>query len=137
VKEAIETMQGGGPADFREHCLVVAAQMLRLAGQGERWTDESAARDQLIQHLDGGQALDKFRLLVESQGGDVAMVDLPERLPQADIVATVEATQGGFIGQVSAIKIAEAAFGLGAGREKKGDALDLAVGLEVLVKVGD
>jgi thymidine phosphorylase len=65
------------------------------------------------------------------------MVDLPERLPQADIVATVEATQGGFIGQVSAIKIAEAAFGLGAGRETKGDALDLAVGLEVLVKVGD
>ncbi len=137
VAEAIETLNGGGPMDFRAHCLEVAGYMLRLAGQGKKWTEPEAVRELLVSHLDGGQALAKFRLLVEAQGGDVRMVDDPSRLPQARFVETVNADQQGYIANVAALEVAVAAFELGAGREKKGDAIDLAVGIKVHVKVGD
>ncbi|MBZ0296026.1 MAG: pyrimidine-nucleoside phosphorylase [Anaerolineae bacterium] len=137
MAEAIETLQGGGPSDFREHCLQVAAYMLRLAGQGQRWTDESEARALLDEHLDNGQALAKFRQMVAAQGGDVEMVDDPSKLPQATYQVDVTADEAGYIAQVSAKAVALAAFELGAGRERKGDPIDLAVGVKVHVKVGD
>jgi pyrimidine-nucleoside phosphorylase len=137
VAEAVATMNGAGPADFRAHCLAIAGYMLKLAGRGERWTDERKIQDQLVRHLDDGSALAKFRQLVEAQGGDVTMVDDPSKLPQASIKESYTAPQKGYIAQVAADEIAWGAFELGAGREKKGDPIDLAVGLEVHVKVGD
>lgn len=137
VVEAIETLNSGGPADFRAHCLEVAGYMLRLAGQGKKWNDPDAVRELLVKHLDNGQALAKFRLMVEGQGGDVSMVDNPSKLPQARFVETVNAAHAGYIAHVSALEIAIAAFDLGAGREKKGDPVDLAVGVKASVKVGD
>jgi pyrimidine-nucleoside phosphorylase len=137
VAEAIDALNGGGPADFRAHCLEVAGYMLRLAGQGKKWSEPDAVRELLVSHLDGGQALAKFRLMVEGQGGDVSMVDDPSKLPQARFVEMVNAAQEGFISHVAALEIATAAFELGAGREKKGDPVDLAVGVKAHVKVGD
>ncbi|MBI1259824.1 MAG: thymidine phosphorylase [Chloroflexi bacterium] len=137
VREAIAALNGAGPADLREHCLALAGYMLKLAGRGKQWTDADAVRQELARHLDDGSALAKFRLLVGAQGGDVAMVDDPEMLPQASIKETFDAAQAGVIAQVAADQIAWGAFELGAGREKKTDSLDLAVGLEVHVKVGD
>lgn len=137
VAEAIETLRGGGPADFREHCLQVAGYMLQLAGQGEQWADSDAVRDLLAGNLDNGQALTKFRMLVEAQGGDAEALDDLSRLPQARLMETVEAQESGHIAAVSALTIAQAAFELGAGREKKGDPIDLAVGVQVHVNVGD
>ncbi|MBZ0303305.1 MAG: thymidine phosphorylase [Anaerolineae bacterium] len=137
VAEAIETLHGGGPDDFRAHCLEIAGYMLRLAGQGARWTDAEAVRELLIRQLHNDAAFDKFRLLAEAQGGDVRLVDHPRRLPQAAHQEILYAAEAGFIGQVSALDIANAAFELGAGREKKGDPIDLAVGVRVHVKVGD
>lgn len=135
--EAIESLRGGGPADLREHCLVIAGHMLRLAGRGQKWQDEGDVRHLLEHHLDNGKALDKFRQLVQAQGGDVTMVDDVTKLPQASLIETVTAERAGFIAKVDANPIAWAAFELGAGREKKGDPLDLAVGLKLHVKVGD
>ena len=137
VAEAVETMCGGGPDDFRQHCLKVSACILQLAGQGEKWTDEAEVMALLEQHLDNGQALDKFRLLIGAQGGDVSMIDDPAKLPHAQIIEQVKADRDGYIERVSALKIAQAAFELGAGREKKGDPIDLAVGVQVHVNVGD
>lgn len=137
VAEALETLGGGGPPDFREHCLEVAGHMLRLAGQGEKWTEAEAVRDVLVDHLEDGRALAKFRQMVAAQGGDVGMVDDPSKLPQAEIVQMVKADTAGFVAQVGALAVALAAFELGAGREKKGDPIDLAVGVKVHVKVGD
>ncbi len=136
VQEAIATLSGAGPADLREHSLLIGAFMLRLAGRGSRWTDEAETRKQLETALDDGSALAKFRLMVEAQGGDVAMVDDPDLLPQAAIVEIFAAPQTGVVAQIAADDIAWAAFELGAGREKKGDPIDLAVGLMVRVKVG-
>jgi pyrimidine-nucleoside phosphorylase len=137
VAEAIAVMRGEGPADFREHCLELAGYMLRLAGQGEKWQDAAEARALLEHNLDNGQALAKFRLLAEAQGGDVSMIDDPAKLPQANLVETVYAAQRGYIARVSALTVAQAAFELGAGREKKGDPIDPAVGVRIHVKVGD
>jgi pyrimidine-nucleoside phosphorylase len=137
VAESIETLRGAGPSDFRDHCLQISAYMLRLAGQGGRWTDPAEVRSLLEGQLANGQAFAKFRQLVAAQGGDVAMVDDPSKLPQATIIENFLATRSGYIGQMDALEIALAAFELGAGREKKGDPIDPAVGLRVHVKVGD
>lgn len=137
VEEAIDALNGAGPVDLRLHCLALAGHMLKLAGRGEKWTDEDEVRRLLARHLDDGAALAKFRQMVGAQGGDVSMVDDPAKLPQASIVETFDAPESGYVAQVAADEIAWAAFELGAGREKKGDPIDLAVGLKVHVKVGD
>jgi pyrimidine-nucleoside phosphorylase len=137
LKESIACLHGGGPADLREHCLALAGYMLRLAGQGKKWTDDKEIRALLIDQLNNGQAFAKLRQLVIGQGGDVSMVDDPSLLPKAPIVDTVTAVRGGYVSQSAAEEIAIASFELGAGREKKGDSIDFGVGLEIHVKVGD
>lgn len=137
VAEAIETLRGGGPQDFREHCLAIAAHMLKLAGRGDRWTDPDDVRALLVGQLENGAAFGKFRQMVEAQGGDVRMVDDPSLLPSASIVETLTAPASGCVQRVNANDVAHAAFELGAGRETKADAIDLGVGVVVHVRVGD
>jgi len=134
VREALATLRGGGPDDLREHCLTVAAQMLMLA-KVER--SPQGARVRLEAALSDGRAFEKFRALVQAQGGEVAAVENPDLLPRAVLVETVPAPRTGYLSQVHAAEVGKAAVALGAGREKKGDVVDLAVGVEVLHKVGD
>jgi pyrimidine-nucleoside phosphorylase len=134
VNEAIETLHGRGPADFREHCLAIAGHLLHLAGAA---ASLRAARALAEAALGDGRAIEKFRQLVQAQGGDVAAVDNPDHLPRASLVETVAAPRSGYLRLVDAAEVGQAAVELGAGREKKGDAIDLAVGVEVLHKVGD
>ncbi|TVR18555.1 MAG: thymidine phosphorylase [Anaerolineaceae bacterium] len=138
VAEAIHTLRGDGPADFVAHSLEVAAHMLYLAEAGAgRPADIDAARGALSAALDDGRGLDKFRQMVSAQGGDPRMVDEPSLLPQAAQTITVTAPTGGYVARVAARPIARAAFLLGAGRERKDDKIDPAVGVRVAVKVGD
>lgn len=137
VVESIDTLRGEGPSDFTAHCLTVAEAMLRLAGRGRRWTVPEQTRAELDLKLHDGSALGVFRRLVEAQGGDLGMIDDPSLLPQAKIVVPVVADAGGAVQQVDAMGAARAAFDLGAGREKKTDDIDPAVGVKVFVKVGD
>ncbi len=137
VEEAIRTLRGEGPTDFLEHCFFFGSEMLKLAGRGEKWTDDAENRVLLESKIKNGDALAKFRLLVESQGGDVAMIDDPSLLPQASIIESYTAKQDGYLSQVEAMAAARAAFELGAGREKKTDNIDHAVGVKVYVKQGD
>src|SRR5574341_1253974 len=76
VREAIETLQNGGPRDFREHCLEVAGHLLLLAGSART---RPAARAQLEAALSGGSALAKLKQLVAAQGGDMTVVDVASR----------------------------------------------------------
>jgi len=134
VREAIETLHDGGPADFREHCLVVAAEMLVLAGkaadpeQGKQWAADAIA---------SGAAWQKFRILVEAQGGDVRAVDDPSRLPRARLIETVPVPADGYLQEVNAAEVGLAVVDLGGGREKKEDEIDRAVGVVTHHKVGD
>ncbi|MCA9915626.1 MAG: pyrimidine-nucleoside phosphorylase, partial [Anaerolineae bacterium] len=137
VKESIETLCGNGPADLVEHCLVIAGYMLRLAGRGERWTNEDQVRELLMEKLNNGEAFERFREMVSTQGGDLSMVDDPSLLPQAKFQKTLHASETGSVSQVAADHVAQAALILGAGRMRKEDAIDHAVGVEVFVHVGD
>ncbi len=134
VIEAIETLKGGGPADFREHCLHIAAHMLVL---GKRAQDLSQARQMAEAAIASGAALEKFRVLVQAQGGDVSYVDDLSKFPRAKFIEEVKAPRSGFISQVHARTVGEAAVALGAGRAKKSDPIDHAVGFLIHKKVGD
>jgi pyrimidine-nucleoside phosphorylase len=134
VKEAIVILHGGGPADFREHALEVAARMLTLAGVTG---DAASARTLCEARLADGSAWEHFRVLVRAQGGDVSVVDDPARLPAASLVETVLAERSGYIRTVDAETVGLTSMGLGAGRTRKEDPIDYGVGVEVLVKVGD
>lgn len=134
VREAIETLRGGGPADFREHCLTVGAHMLLLS---RKVRTLARARTVLEEALVSGQGLAKFRQLVKAQGGDVGQVDNPDRMARARLIRVVPAGRGGYIAEMRADEIGMASLELGAGREKKGDPIDHAVGIIVHRKVGD
>ncbi len=134
VKEAIDALQGGGPEDFREHCLHVSAYML-LVGQRARDLDEG--RRMAEKAIADGSAFEKFRVLVQAQGGDVSYVDQPDKLPQARLVETVPAPRSGWLSEIDARTVGEASVALGAGRAKKSDPVDHAVGFMILHKVGD
>jgi pyrimidine-nucleoside phosphorylase len=132
--EAIDTLHGYGPADFREHCLHVSAHMLKL---GHRVSDLPEGRRLAEAAIASGEAFDKFRVLIKAQGGDVSFVDNPQKFPKAKFVHVVKAERSGYLSQVHARLVGEAAVRLGAGRNRKGDQVDHSVGLIVHVKVGD
>jgi pyrimidine-nucleoside phosphorylase len=133
LAEAIETLHGRGPADFRLLVTTLAGHMLAL---GDKAATPDEGRQQAERALDDGSAWEKFRQFVIAQGGDARAVDEPARLPHAANVQDVPSPRGGYLHTVSAIAVAETAVKLGAGREKKGQAIDLAVGVICHVKVG-
>ncbi|ECP9681113.1 pyrimidine-nucleoside phosphorylase [Listeria monocytogenes] len=134
VKEAIDTLKGQGPADLTELVLVLGSQMVVLAKQAET-LDE--ARAKLIEVMENGAALEKFKTFLSNQGGDASIVDHPEKLPQAKYQIEVPAKSSGFVSQIVADEIGIAAMILGAGRATKEDEINLAVGLMLRKKVGD
>ncbi len=133
MKEAILTLRGEGPEDFVAHCLEVASEMLVL---GKRAGSKAEARAMAEDALANGGGLEYLRKLIEAQGGDVSYIDHPEKLPVAPLRVNVEAPRAGYVAEVHARTVGETAVGLGAGRMKKGDPIDPAVGISVLVKVG-
>jgi len=134
VREAIDTLHGGGPADFREHCLIVASHMLNL---GQKAPNLQFARQMAEEALESGQAWTLFRQLVHAQGGDLAYVDDPERLPRAALVETVSAARAGYLSGINAREVGETSVELGAGRARKEDPIEHSVGIVIHHKVGD
>ena len=134
LKEAIDILHGGGPADLYEHCVVISSHMLVL---GEKADTLEAARQMVVEAIAQGRAWSKFRELVHAQEGDLRFVDDPHRLPAAALVETVPAPQNGFLLAQDAREIGETSVGLGAGRAKKSDPIDHAVGIVLHHKVGD
>lgn len=134
LREAIETLHGGGPADFRQHCLNVAGQMLLLAGQAQT---EAEARSRLEGLLDGGAAWAKFRDWIAAQGGDLQAVDEPTRLPSARLGRDLPSPRAGYVAGLDAEQVGLASMLLGGGRARKGDVIDHAVGVVLRTKIGD
>jgi pyrimidine-nucleoside phosphorylase len=134
VIEAIRTLQGGGPADLREHCLAVAGVMLVLAGKA---ADLDQARGSLARALDDGSAWRKFVEWISAQGGDRAVLEAPRLLPRAAWVEEVPSPRAGYVAELDAYQVGVTGVLLGGGREKKGDDIDLAVGIVHHKKVGD
>lgn len=134
VKEAIETLQGRGPADLTELCLVLGSKMLMAADKAD---SEEQARSRLKEAIDSGSALQLFKQFVAAQGGDSAVIDNMELLPAARWQINVRAKGSGWISAIDADEIGTAAMLLGAGRAAKEDTVDLAVGIVLKKKIGD
>jgi pyrimidine-nucleoside phosphorylase len=144
VIEAIETLHGGGPADFRQHCVDVATEMLRLARahvpgvSAAHVPGTSEVPGTLVAAtLDNGTAWAKFRQWIAAQGGDpssgsgeaLQAMDDPTRLPRAPIIRPLIAPRGGYVAAVDAREIGFTVVDLGGGRARKGDPIDPAVGV--------
>jgi pyrimidine-nucleoside phosphorylase len=134
VKEAISTLKGGGPADFWAHCLEIAGHLLLLASAA---TTLEEAKQLATAARDDGRALDKFRLLVEHQGGSASLVNDPTKLPVAKYTDSIYASQSGYIVGIDAGAIGWSCLNLGGGRAVKTDLIDHAVGMVIPTKVGD
>jgi pyrimidine-nucleoside phosphorylase len=134
VREAIETLQGGGPQDLVEHCLVISAHMLLLSQKVDTLVEARAAAERALVQ---GAAMEKFLALVSAQAGDISMVKEPDRLPSAPVVHRLQASRDGYVSLVHAREIGLTAMELGAGRSRKGEAVDHGVGLVISCKVGD
>ncbi len=133
VVEAILTLQGRGEPDVREVTMSLGVEMMLLAGLAD---DAAGARARLQKAIDSGAALERFAAIVEAQGGDRRAI-LEQRLPTVPTSSVVIAARAGRVQAIQAEEIGLAALALGAGRAKKEDAIDPAVGIELLRKVGD
>lgn len=134
VIEAAEALKGRGPADLQELCLTLGAQMVHLAGAAATIGE---ARAKVEGSLKSGAGLEKLRQMVSAQGGDPRALDDPSLLRRAAAVMEVPSPAEGFVGSINALEVGLTAMMLGAGREKKGDAIDPAAGVVVRKKVGD
>jgi pyrimidine-nucleoside phosphorylase len=134
VRECIDALNGRGPADLRELCLELAAWMFVLGG---RAADVSEGRKMAEGLIASGAAREKFREMINLQGGDARVVDEPQRLPRASREEVVMAAQSGYVTRIRCEQIGIASMMLGGGREMKEDAIDPAAGITLAKKVGD
>lgn len=134
VAEAVSLLSGEYRGRLRDLAVMFAGEALsRLTGVGM-----GEGRGAAAAALDSGQALEAFRRMIEAQGGDPKVVDDPWAvLPVAPVQQALLAEQGGFLATVDAEAIGRASGELGAGRKRKGDPIDPAVGVVFRPKVGD
>lgn len=134
VVEVVDVLRGGGSQDLRDLCVELAGWMLHLGGVSKTVSDGKQESAKLIA---SGQALDRFRKMVELQGGDPRVIDDPKGLPQAQHSRQVLCAKNGYISSLQCEQIGTACVILGGGRERKEDSVDPAVGIVLHKKVGD
>jgi pyrimidine-nucleoside phosphorylase len=134
VVEVVDILRGEGPEDLRLLCSELAGWMLYLGGVADSVAEGKRQSDNLIA---SGKALDKFREMVELQGGDVRAIDDPKKLPQAQHTMTVTSAKGGYLASLQCEQVGTACVILGGGRERKEDSVDPSVGIMLHKKVGD
>jgi len=144
VAEAVELLSGPPPGDGAGSRLAEVALELATLGLAEGRAaagadhDPEQARADLRERWASGVALETLGRMIGAQGGDVAVIEQPRRvLPQAPVQRSVTALEGGVVTAVPARAVGEIAAALGAGRARKGDTVDPAVGVELRVEVGD
>ena len=134
VVEVVDVLHGKGPEDLRQLCLELAGWMLHLGGVSNTVAEGKEQSERLIA---SGKALEKFRQMVELQGGDLRSIDDPRRLPQAQHTMAVPSPQSGYVASLQCEQFGTACVILGGGRERKEDSVDPAVGIVLHKKVGD
>jgi pyrimidine-nucleoside phosphorylase len=134
VVEVVDVLRGGGPQDLRDLCLELAAWMLHLGGVSKTVAE---GKQESAKLLASGKALERFRQMVELQGGDPRVVDDPKTLPQARHSQQVLSAKDGYVASLQCEQVGTACVILGGGRERKEDSVDPAVGIVLHRKVGD
>jgi pyrimidine-nucleoside phosphorylase len=131
VAEALDTLENHGPPEFAEFAIELASLIVDLASAGQ------AGRADVEEELRSGAATAALRRMVEAQGGETGSFDKRARLPTARLQQPVLAEADGYLRGLDALTVARAGIELGAARERKGDPIDLAVGVYLEAKVGD
>ncbi|MEA3313573.1 MAG: pyrimidine-nucleoside phosphorylase [Caldisericota bacterium] len=134
VEEAIEVLKGGGGKRLVRVIEMLGAEMLRLGGKVQ---NETEGQHKIQEAIHNGAGLRKFKVIIQAQGGDVNIIEDFSLLPQAQFKIPVLARESGYISAIKAETIGRLAVSLGAGRTKKGEKIDLAVGILFPKKVGD
>ncbi len=134
VKEAIAALRGEGAPALIALCRDLGAYLLRLAGL---YSDLDLARSKLDQVLQSGAALDKLREMILYQGGNITVINNPDRLPHAAVIEPLRAPSSGYVTAINTQELGIAVGELGGGRMRKGDPIDHAVGVMVAKHVGD
>ncbi len=134
IQEVIEFLKGNMPEDLEEVTFELAGLALVKAGLFEHIED---SKNYLIDLIKSGKALDKFREVIAAQGGNPDITEDYSLLPQAQIKYELKAEENGFVKNVEALKVAKACKILGAGRDKKSDPIDYAVGIYLNKKYGE
>jgi thymidine phosphorylase len=134
LAEALAVLRGEGPEDVRELCWHEAVTLLRMAGVARTTAD---AERRVARAVASGSALAKLAEVVAAQGGDARQIEDPGRLPAALVRQVVGTPRAGYVAAIDAERVGLASVRLGAGRARKGDAIDPSVGLVLLAKVGD
>jgi pyrimidine-nucleoside phosphorylase len=134
VVEVVEVLRGEGPEDLRQLCLELAGWMLHLGAVSATVAEVKKQSEKLIA---SGEALDRFRKMVELQGGDPRAIDDPKKLPQARHRITLLSPGDGYVTSLQCEQVGTASVVLGGGRERKEDPVDPAVGIVLHKKVGD
>lgn len=134
VKEAIEVLKGDGPEDVKEVSVAIAGMMLSL---GLENVSHSQGKRMAKKALSSGQAFEKFKEMVQAQGGDIRYVEHPEFFERDAFEGEVLAAEDGFLSGMDTEKIGVAAGLLGAGRETKDSVIDMSAGIYLEKKIGD
>ena len=134
VKEAIATLNGQGPADLVELCTKAGATMLL---QAKRVSTFEEGVKLITEKIESKEGLDKLAAMVEAQGGDKEYIYHPELFPVSKNIVEVRSSRDGFVSEINALEIGEAAMKLGAGRATKEDVIDPTAGIILAKKVGD
>ncbi|MBT9333294.1 thymidine phosphorylase [Paracidobacterium acidisoli] len=133
VQEALEVLKGKTGGALRDLSILLAAEMLAVSMYPDRPKARRAAEDALI----SGRALERFRMMIEAQGGNSAIMDDPELLPQPKKKILVLSNRDGFVTGFDTEAVGRAAVYLGAGRAAKEDELDYAAGIMLNKRAGD
>lgn len=134
IIESIETLKGKGPRDLTDLSIVLAAHMIHIASV-EKTFERSLKK--ALEAVASGAALEEFRKLLRSQGGDVRVVDDYSLLPMASVKTHIVAPKNGFIKMFDNTKIGLLLIDLGGGRKTKTDVIDHGVGFSFQKKIGD
>ncbi|MBR2744840.1 MAG: thymidine phosphorylase [Clostridia bacterium] len=134
VIETIEALSGKMEEDIKKVVLELGSYMIKLAGKGD---DIEANKKMILEIIESGEALNKFRQLVENQGGDVSYIDDVSKFESAKYIIPVLADKAGYVASMDNEKIGYISCSLGAGRIRKEDEINNRVGLIIKKKIGD
>lgn len=134
IIESIETLKGNGPKDLTDLSIALAAHMIHLAGVEKTY---AKAHKKALEMVSSGKALEEFRKLLRSQGGDVKVVDDYSLLPMAPVKTQILAAKSGYIKMFDNTQIGLLLIELGGGRKSKTDIIDHGVGFTFHKKIGD
>lgn len=133
VIESIQVLRGKHVGDLLDVTFAIGAEMVLLAGRAKT---REEAQTLLRSALLGGKGFEKLKEMVRAQGGDTRVIDDPDRLVRARYHVNARAQRGGYIKSIDALEVGKIAVALGAGRQRKEDDVDHAVGIEFIKKTG-